>query len=93
MARIPVDRFEAFLEGVARLGVPESRQQTAQDVTEEFVDLNARIANKKRLEERILKLLQDSEGKIKDIIEVEGELEAPRRLEVVHLTAQRRNQP
>ena len=47
---------------------------SAQDVTEEFVDLEARIANKKRLEERIVELLKDSSDKIKDVIEVEREL-------------------
>jgi len=73
-ARIPVDRFEPFLAAVSSLGVPESRSQTAQDVTEEYIDLGTRIANKKRLEERILELLKDSEGKIKDVIEVEREL-------------------
>jgi hypothetical protein len=69
-----VDRFESFLDAVSELGVPESRGQTAQDVTEEYVDLEARIANKKRLEQRILQLLEDSHGKIKEVLEVEREL-------------------
>ena len=43
-------------------------------MTEEYVDLEARIANKQRLEKRILELLEDSDGKITDIIEVEREL-------------------
>lgn len=72
--RIPVTQFDPFLEAVSRLGVPESRHQTAQDVTEEFVDLEARISNKKRLEKRIVELLSSSSGKIKDVIEVEREL-------------------
>jgi uncharacterized coiled-coil protein SlyX len=72
--RIPVAQFDPFLEAVSRLGVPESRHQTAQDVTEEFVDLEARISNKKRLEKRIVELLSSSSGKIKDVIEVEREL-------------------
>lgn len=76
--RIPVDRFEPFLDALSDLGVPENRRQTAQDVTEEYIDLEARIANKKRLEERILELLQVSEGAIKDVIEVERELERVR---------------
>ncbi len=74
VARIPVDQFETFLDAVERLGVPENFNQTAQDVTEEFVDLGARITNKKRLEERILKLLDETEGKISEVIEVEREL-------------------
>jgi len=73
-ARIPVDQFEAFLDGLSALGVPEHRSQTAQDVTEEFVDLEARISNKQRLEKRILELLDKADEKIKDIIEVEREL-------------------
>ena len=76
-ARIPVDRFDAFLEAVADLGVPTSRRQTAQDVTEEYVDLEARISNKKRLEERILDLLNASSGEIKDISHLLFGVEAP----------------
>jgi len=72
--RIPVKQFDPFLKAVSRLGVPQSRHQTAQDVTEEFVDLKARISNKKRLEKRIVELLNSSSGKIKDVIEVEREL-------------------
>jgi len=72
--RIPMDQFEAFLVAVSQLGVLESRSQTAQDVTEEYVDLEASITNKKRLEERILSLLEKSEGEIKDVIEIEREL-------------------
>lgn len=73
-ARIPVDKFEQFLDDVSELGIPENRRQTAQDVTEEFVDLEARIANQKRLEERIVELLDSSSDEIKDVIEVEREL-------------------
>jgi uncharacterized coiled-coil protein SlyX len=72
--RIPVEHFDAFLNAVAKLGVAESRKQTAQDVTEEFVDLEAQISNKKKLEQRIVELVQNQSGEIKDVIEVEREL-------------------
>lgn len=72
--RVPVAQFETFLDAVSKLGVAESRKQTAQDVTEEYVDLEAQITNKKRLEERIVALLKESTGKINEIIEVEREL-------------------
>lgn len=74
VVRIPVDKYDRFLESLGELGVLERFGQTAQDVTEEFVDLEARIANKQRLEERIVDLLKKSEGDIKDVIEVEREL-------------------
>jgi hypothetical protein len=72
--RVPAGQFDAFLDEVSKLGIAESRRQTAQDVTEEFVDLEAQISNKKKLEERIVALLKDASGTIKDVIEVEREL-------------------
>jgi uncharacterized coiled-coil protein SlyX len=72
--RIPVEHFDAFLDAVSKLGVAENRKQTAQDVTEEFVDLEAQISNKKKLEERIVELVSNQSGEIKDVIEVEREL-------------------
>ena len=72
--RVPVAQFDSFLDAVSKFGVAESRRQTAQDVTEEFVDIEAQIANKKKLEERIVALLKDTTGKITDVIEVEREL-------------------
>jgi hypothetical protein len=72
--RIPVDQYDKFKRAVAELGVPESFRQTAEDVTERYVDLERRITNKKKLEDRILKLLETPESKLKDVIEVEREL-------------------
>jgi hypothetical protein len=72
--RTPVKRFHEFLEKIVALGVPETKQIDAQDVTEEFVDLEARLVNKRKLEERILDLLENQAGEIKDVIAVETEL-------------------
>ncbi len=73
-ARVPVSKYEVFLEDVRQLGVPTSQIQNAQDVTEEFVDLQARIANKRKLEQRVLELLERPEDEIQHVIEVEREL-------------------
>jgi len=74
VVRIPVEKYDPFLAELEKLGIPEHLTQNAQDVTEEFVDLEARIATKKQLEKRILQLVEDREGKIKEVIEVEREL-------------------
>lgn len=74
IARIPVIHFDEFLRTVEALGVPENHRQIAQDVTEEYVDLQARIDNKRRLESRILALLEERTGELKHVIEVEQEL-------------------
>jgi hypothetical protein len=72
--RTPAARFSEFLEQITALGVPETKQIDAQDVTEEFVDLEARLTNKRKLEERILDLLENQTGEIEDVIAVETEL-------------------
>ena len=72
--RIPVKHYEEFLSATGDIGVPTSRTENASDVTEEFVDIDARIKNKKRLEARILELLDRPDDKIQHVIEVEKEL-------------------
>ncbi len=72
--RIPVDRFDAFLGEVTRLGELQKNHLDSQDVTQEYVDLEARIANKQEEEKRLLKHLTDSTGKLEDILAVEREL-------------------
>ena len=72
--RIPVKNYQEFLSATGDIGVPASRNEKASDVTEEFVDIEARIKNKKRLEARVLELLDRPEDKIQHVIEVEKEL-------------------
>lgn len=72
--RVPPGKFTEFVEQVAGLGVAERREMQAADVTEEFVDVEARLKNKRQLEARILKLLDDKTGEIKDVVAVENEL-------------------
>ncbi|MBT3467857.1 MAG: DUF4349 domain-containing protein [Opitutae bacterium] len=74
VVRVPVNLYQAFLVGVKDLGVPEEVQESASDVTAEYVDLVARMANQKRLEQRILSVLDEVQGKISDVLEVEKQL-------------------
>ncbi len=72
--RVPVAIFEAFLQALRKLGVPQRDTLDSKDVTEEYYDLQARIKNKKVEEERLLKHLEKSTGKLEDILAVEREL-------------------
>ncbi|MEP3901539.1 DUF4349 domain-containing protein [Rhodopirellula bahusiensis] len=74
VARIPVANYVDFLQGVTGLGFAESRNEDAQDVTAEFVDVEARIRNNKKLEERIITMLEERTGKLSDVLEIEREL-------------------
>jgi len=72
--RVPVDRFDAFVRAVGRLGEVRTSHLGSQDVTEEYFDIEARIRNKQEEEKRLLKHLADSTGKLEDILKVESEL-------------------
>jgi hypothetical protein len=72
--RIPAERFNEAIEGLRPLGKVESITTNAQDVSEEFVDVSARVANAKRLEERLIALLANRTGKLEEVLAVEREL-------------------
>lgn len=74
VVRLPAQEFDHFTAQLSMLGVPTSREIDAQDVTEQYIDLASRLSNKKRLEERVVKLLDDKTGQIQDVIEVETQL-------------------
>jgi len=69
--RVPVANFETLLseitEGVSHL---DYKQISATDVTEEFVDIETRLASKKELEKRYLALLSRA-NTVSDILEIE----------------------
>src|SRR5690242_11395712 len=72
--KIPADRFDDGLGGLAGLGKLESVNVNAEDVGEEFTDVTARMENARRLESRLIDLLAARTGKLKDVLEVEQAL-------------------
>lgn len=72
--RIPASRFDAVLEEVADLSLEvHSQTVTSADVTEEYVDLEARLRVKRNLEERYLQILSGA-ANTSEALEVEGAL-------------------
>lgn len=72
--KIPAQRFDQALNGLATLGKVESVNATAEDVGEEYVDITARVNNAHRLEDRLIALLATRTGKLQDVLSVEREL-------------------
>ncbi|MBA3890437.1 MAG: DUF4349 domain-containing protein [Gemmatimonadaceae bacterium] len=72
--KLPAARFESAISGLEPVGAVESVNVEAQDVGEELVDLEARIANARRLEARLIELLATRTGKLEDVLAVEREL-------------------
>jgi hypothetical protein len=71
--RVPSSRFVATLDAVKGFGKEERRQVSTQDVTEQLVDLEARIANQKASVERVRALLARAQT-IGEIVQLEAEL-------------------
>jgi hypothetical protein len=72
--KVPSDRFDDLTGGLEPIGRLEFVNVTAEDVGEEFVDLTARAANARRLEERLIDLLGTRTGRLQDVLSVEREL-------------------
>lgn len=72
--KIPSAKFDSAMTGLPALGKVEHSSVSAEDVGEEFVDISARVANAKRLEERLITLLATKTGKLEDVLRVEREL-------------------
>lgn len=72
--KAPADGFDRLITNLSPLGKVEFVNVSAQDVGEEYVDVEARITNDHRLEERLIELLATRTGKLKDVLDVEQEL-------------------
>jgi uncharacterized protein DUF4349 len=71
--RIPSESFTSAIADLAGLGEERSRELQTQDVTEEVVDLETRIASAESSVERTRDLMEQAQS-IDDIVRVEAEL-------------------
>lgn len=74
IVRVPTEKFQSTLDAISK-GVAHFDEKTIsrQDVTEEFVDLNARLKAKRALENRYLVLLAKAKN-VKEMLDIEREL-------------------
>ncbi|MGQ9731074.1 MAG: DUF4349 domain-containing protein [Candidatus Zipacnadales bacterium] len=71
--RVPAQSFDHVMAQLRQLGKVLSENITAEDVTKQVLDLEARLKNLRREEEVVLELFR-REGKIESILQVEREL-------------------
>ena len=71
--RVPEKNFYTAVEQIEALGIVKSRDLHGQDVTEEYIDINARLSNFKKQEERLQDILKMA-NTVKDVLEIEREL-------------------
>jgi hypothetical protein len=84
--RVPGDQVEAFVDTVADLGEVKWESATADDVTQQAVDLEARLANLEAEEVR-LRSFFDAAETVEEMLLIEQELNRVRQ-EIESLTAQ-----
>ena len=72
--RIPSRSWDAALAGLRPIGTVERVNVTADDVSEEYADIEARVTNARRLESRLLDLLENRTGRLDEMLNVEREI-------------------
>lgn len=78
VVRVPSKNFDLFLADISK-GVTyfDNKDISSQDVTEEYIDIDARLKAKKVLEARYLELLKKA-NKVSEMLEIEAQLSAIR---------------
>jgi hypothetical protein len=74
VVRVPADSFHPLLADVQQLGKLDSEQIRSEELTEEFVDLQARLSTKRQLEQQMLKIMQERAGDISDALTASSRL-------------------
>ncbi len=86
--RVPAERFREALDALGDLGDTLSVTWDAQDVGDEFNDLEVRLRNARQMRDRLELLLQQAEN-VSDALAIERELERVT-LEIERIEGQRR---
>lgn len=74
LIRIPTNSFQTVVDSIHKSVKSLDRKDIVlQDVTEEFVDIEARLVAKRKLEERYLQLLSKATS-VKDMLEIERQI-------------------
>jgi hypothetical protein len=89
VVRVPALQFERAMEEIRATGSRVVQEKvTGEDVTEEYIDLEARIRNQRALEAQFLEIMKRA-GKIEDALDVQREI-ADVRTEIERLEGRKR---
>jgi hypothetical protein len=88
--RIPAVKLATILGQVRELGRVKEEHMNSEEVTEQVVDLEARLKNARSTEQRLIDVLNNRTGKVGDILQVEQEISRTRE-NIERMEAQRQN--
>ena len=72
--RVPPDHLDVLVLKLRALGNLKSQKITAEDITKHYTDLNSELRADRAMEERMLDLIKNGKGQIKDLLAAEKEL-------------------
>lgn len=72
--RIPAKQLEGLLADLRKLGHVEQESQSNEEVSAQYVDLQARLRSAQATERRLIELLATRTGKLEDVLDAEREL-------------------
>ena len=76
--RVPASELDSTLAQLRKLGQLDEEKQGGEEVSQQYVDLNARLENSRQTEKRLTELLAKRADKLKDVLDVERELASTR---------------
>ena len=87
---VPADHLEAAIAELKKVGRVESESQTGEEVTSQYVDLQARLTNAGNTEQRLTELLRTRTGKLEEVVAVEEKLNEVRE-QIERMEAEKKN--
>jgi hypothetical protein len=74
LCRIPADELDATIAALSDLGEVDYVSISANDITDQYFDLEVRLDNQKQLETRLVELLKRPTNELDDLLAAEREL-------------------
>jgi uncharacterized protein DUF4349 len=72
--RAASEKYDAMVSELSKIGKVMNQNISGKDVTEEYMDAEARLKTQRELEQRLLKLLSEKTAKLTDVVDVEQKL-------------------
>jgi len=76
--RVPSGRLDEALAELRKLGRVTNESQSGEEVSQRYVDIEARLANARNTEQRLTQFLRERTGKLPDVLAVEEQLDRVR---------------
>jgi hypothetical protein len=74
VVRVPPEHLDTLLLKLRALGELKSQRIGSEDVTKHYTDLESRLRAARTMEERLIRIIKEGKGEIKDLLQAEREL-------------------